>query len=126
MNAPLCAECTQPAIVLGGLHVYPHRPDLHGKWYWKCRICDAFCGCHPGTQKALGTPAGRHTRYARHKAHEAFDPLWQKGRMGRVEAYGWLAKAMGLRHELCHIGMMDKAQAERVVTLCLERRGMVA
>jgi len=29
------------------------------------------------------------------KAHKAFDPLWQRGRMTRIEAYALLGAALG-------------------------------
>mgnify|MGYP000255144017 CR=1 FL=1 len=119
---PQCVECANTASLVGGALIYPHRDDLHDRWFWLCE-CGAYCGTHRGTQKPLGTPAGRETRQARMAAHNAFDPLWKVGkRMSRMEAYGWLATVTGIPHHKCHIGMMTKAQAMRVVQVCHERR----
>jgi hypothetical protein len=35
--------------------------------------------------------------------------------MTRREAYQWLAGAMGISSKVCHIGMFDVAQCEKVV-----------
>ncbi len=34
------------------------------------------------------------------------------------EAYAWLAAALGLHVDQCHIGMFDLATCERVMKLC--------
>jgi hypothetical protein len=54
-------------------------------------------------------------------AHAAFDPIWQSEEMTRSEAYTWLAGALELSPDDCHVGMFDVATCERVVTVCLER-----
>ena len=41
--------------------------------------------------------------------------------MTRAEAYQWLAEAMGMTREDCHIAMMNAAQAMRVVDLVRQR-----
>ncbi|WP_226018433.1 zinc-finger-containing protein [Novosphingobium sp. FKTRR1] len=112
--SPLCAECGDPAHPVGGERIYPHRSDLHHKRFWLCR-CGAYCGCHPGTDNALGTPAGPDTRRARSAAHAAFDPLWRDGGMSRAEAYAWLASELSMDRKQCHIGMMTADQARAVV-----------
>ena len=57
-------------------------------------------------------------RNARTRAHARFDPLWQDGEWSRKQAYAWLAGALGIEPEDCHIGMFDKATAMRVVEVC--------
>lgn len=113
---PACLECGAVAQLVGGKAIYPHRPDLYGKRFWLCE-CGAYCGCHGATDRPLGFPAGPDTRRARNAAHAAFDPLWQSGRMGRRDAYTWLAAKMQLDPELCHIGMMTADQARQVEAL---------
>lgn len=113
-TSPLCAECGSAAVLTDGRTIYSHRPDLHHKRYWLCR-CGAYCGCHPGGDEPLGTPAGPDTRRARSAAHAAFDPLWRDGTMTRGEAYAWLASELGIDRKRCHVGMMSAVDARRVV-----------
>lgn len=111
---PYCIECGGLAQLVSGQRIYPHRPDLYHKRFWLCE-CGAYCGCHGVTSRPLGYPAGPETRRARNAAHAVFDPLWRSSRMGRRDAYTWLASAMGLAPERCHIGMMTASQAYEVV-----------
>lgn len=110
---PRCADCGSAAKLTCGAEVYPHRADLADKPVWVC-ACGARCGCHPGTIKPLGTPAGPETRAARQRAHRAFDQLWKSGRMSRKAAYRWLAEQLDLHPDDCHIGMMQVEMADRV------------
>ena len=116
-----CPYCTQPAILVGGREIYPHRPDLAAKNFWACAPCKAYVGCHDagvgqgdGT-KPKGTLANAETRQARKNAHAAFDPLWKGRRMRRRDAYGWLAQELGIKYRDCHIGEFDAAMCQRVV-----------
>ncbi len=111
---PLCIECGSLASLVTGKDIYPHRPDLYGKRFYRC-TCGAYCGCHPGGTIPLGYPCGPQTRRARSAAHAAFDPLWKLGTMRRHEAYLWLRKRLGLAVTECHIGMMTAEQAGEVV-----------
>lgn len=111
-----CIECDGMATLTDGHAIYPHRPDLYAKSFYRCR-CGAYCGCHPGTTQALGYPCGPETRRARSAAHAAFDPLWKRGKMSRASAYKWLAEQLGIQKSDCHIGMMDAETARRVPTI---------
>lgn len=123
--AVLCIECGAAATLVDGAAIYPHRPDLHAKRFWLC-ACGAYCGCHGGTDKALGSPAGPETRRARGEARAAFDPLWRakQRRAGlpksraRDLGYKWLAEQLGMTRAECHIAMMSAADARRVVEIC--------
>lgn len=121
----ICAECggTDIACVSGDV-IYPHRPDLHATWFWRC-ACGAYVGCHGDTQEPMGTPAGPATRSARGEAHAAFDALWKRKvargtprKEARNAGYAWLAREMGLDVEDTHIGSFTTEQCERVVELC--------
>lgn len=68
--------------------------------------------------RPFGVPADAATRAARSAAHRAFDRLWQGRRMQRSRAYRFLAYALGLRPDECHIGRFDQETCERVVTVC--------
>ena len=118
---PCCIECGKVATLVGGDAVYPHRPDLFHKRFWLCE-CGAYCGCHGATTRPLGFPCGYETRQARMAAHDVFDPIWRSGEVDRRGAYTWLADALGIKSEDCHIGMMSAERAYRVVELCEARR----
>lgn len=92
-----------------------------------CFPCDAYVGCHKGTDKAKGSLANRSLRQLRNKAHNLFDPLW-KAKMqrdncskseARNAAYDWLSKQLEISREHTHIGMFDNEQCQRAIELCL-------
>jgi hypothetical protein len=122
---PLCAECGATAALVGGARIYPHRPDLYAKRFYLCD-CGAYVGCHPGTEVALGRPAGPLTRKARERAHNCFDVLWRRKmrvegvtqKVARNAGYAWLARELGYEPGKCHIGWMTAEEANRVVRLC--------
>ena len=113
----VCMECGAKASLVSGKEVYPHRPDLYSKKFWRCG-CGAYVGCHGGGTQPLGYPAGPATRKARLAAHAAFDPLWKRGQMKRGQAYRWLGEQLGQRPGETHISWMDAATATRVVEVC--------
>lgn len=108
--------------------IYPRRPDLWNRPMWLCE-CGAYCGCHEGTERPLGRPAGKSTRDARQAAHAAFDPLWRakmrRDGISKTKARGagylWLSEQLDLDPEDCHIGCMTRAYALRVVEVCKMR-----
>lgn len=97
--------------------IYPHRPDLSDKKFWRCEPCSAYVGCHRDG-KPLGRLADAELRGLKMKAHEAFDPMWKRGIMDRNEAYRWLAGKMGISKRKCHIGMFTPDQCREVVRIC--------
>lgn len=125
VDPPVCLECGQLAALSTSQRVYPHRPDLWNRPMWVC-ACGAYTGCHQGTERPKGRPAGKATRAARIDAHAAFDRLWQakQAREGcskkaaRGAGYKWLAASLGIPKADCHIGNMDQATARRVTALC--------
>lgn len=124
-----CQYCHNPAPLVSGLAVYPHRRTLWAMKFYKCEPCDAWVGCHPpangrGGGQGDGTvPMGRlanaELRAAKQAAHAAFDPIWQsapKGtRQARRGAYKWLAQRLGMPVGQCHIGEFDLEQCRKVV-----------
>lgn len=92
---------------------------------WLCP-CGAYTGCHSGTERPKGKPAGQATRRARIDAHASFDRLWQRKverdgcskKAARGAGYKWLAAQLGIDGKDCHIGEMDAATARRVVSIC--------
>ena len=114
-SAPICAECSASARLTDGREIHPHRPDLHSKSIWKCDVCGARVGCHPGTSNALGTPAGADLRSARSKLHDdMLDPLWKRSgrpkKQARRDVYGFLGSKLGLSRDETHVGMFTLEQ----------------
>ena len=123
-RAPLCQHCNQPAKLVGGDAVYPHRPDLYHLNFWLCEPCQAFVGCHPVSKHlngdgktALGRPANAEVRKARSAVHRYFDPQHLEGYWSRREAYERLGQLMKLEPEDCHIGMFDLQQCTKALEL---------
>ena len=95
MKAPICPECGKPAAATTTR--YGVRHDCCGLWSWG------------------GSPlVDARTHEARSAAHEAFDPLWKDGLLGRREAYGLLANELGIPRDHCHMKLMDRETAEAV------------
>lgn len=115
-----CPYCRRNAQLVSGTTIYPHRPDLAEKRFWRCGSCDAYVGCHEGTTKPLGRLANAELRAWKQRAHAAFDPIWQDGNMRRERAYGWLARQLGISRPTCHIGMFDVEMCQKVVEVCKE------
>lgn len=123
---PVCPYCKNHSLASTGADIYPHRPDLSAKRFFRCILCDARVGCHPGTWVPLGGLANAETRAARQRAHKLFDALWtaKMHRDGcsqdaaRSAAYAWLAREMGIEPRDCHIGMMDAVECATVIEIC--------
>jgi hypothetical protein len=126
---PVCIECGALATdLVGGAAIYgdrPDRPDMMAKMFWRC-ACGAYVGCHPGTELALGYPAGPETIKARSAAHAAFDPLWRRKmardgcsqKEARQAGYAWLASQPDMPQSECHMARFNAAQARKVVEIC--------
>ena len=122
---PTCPYCNSTAVLVGGNVIYPHRPDLVHRKFWRCPclVCDAYVGCHLGSDKPLGRLANQDLRNAKVLAHEFFDRLWRNGKMKRSSAYAWLAKKMKISRNKCHIGMFNVEQCNEAVKHCKEYTG---
>lgn len=116
----LCPYCNAAAPQVTGKEIYPHRADLHTKIFYQCSPCDAYVGCHPGSNKALGRLANAKLRRAKMRAHSAFDAIWKDGNKTRTQAYQWLAHELSISVSECHIGMFDVEMCEEVVELATE------
>lgn len=136
--AVTCNYCSQPARLVLGPELYPHRPDLAHVKAWECKPCNATVGCHDGTEKPKGTLAKPELKLARHRAHVAFDPLWKQfrsayaessvgapdnvlRRIARERAYDWLTYQMGANDQV-HIGEMNLVQCAAIVDIIAKHR----
>lgn len=113
-----CPDCGAPMLLReSGKFTYPNgRPHK----FWGCSKypdCRATHGAHPNGQP-FGIPADSPTKAARNRAHEHFDPLWQRergGTMSRVEAYRFMQRLMGMTEEQAHIGRFSIAQCDLLI-----------
>ena len=115
MIAPVCPYCLKTSELVGGDVIYPRRPDLSQKRFFLCKPCDAYVGCHPGTVVALGRLANKELRTWKIKAHEAFDPLWQTGKMSRSNAYELMCRMINITRNEAHIGLFNVDQCKLLI-----------
>lgn len=112
---------------------YVDSSVIYGKSYgmiYLCRKDDAYCGVHQGTDKSLGRLANKELREAKKEAHFYFDKIAKTKLINKIwkefipeisnrnKAYLWLSKQTGIEKDLCHIGMMDVEQCNKVVEIC--------
>lgn len=123
---PICQYCGIPSVYR------PSSAEIYGRDYGAVYLCtnyprcDAYVGCHKGTDRPLGRLADKKLREAKKRAHAFFDPLWKKKmerdgcskKVARTAAYAWLAEQMGLEVDQTHIGMFDVRDCMKVVSLC--------
>lgn len=106
-----CSTCSGVAVLVLGTAIYPHRSELAETPFWRCEGCGGYVGCHPGTERPLGTCAGPELRRARSLLHVKFDPLWKSAPTGRRRyfareaAYALLSERLGV--ERVRFGEMD-------------------
>lgn len=110
-----CPYCGKQAEFVDSIEIYG---TSYGMAYW-CRDCDAYVGCHKGTDKPLGRLANAELRKWKMRAHAAFDLLWKGRFMRRWQAYAWLASELDIPSEKCHIGMMDIHMCQKVIDVTL-------
>lgn len=115
MKDVICNYCGRKAELVDSKVIYG---TSYGMMYL-CRHCNAYVGCHKGTDRPLGRLANAELRYWKKAAHAVFDPLWRQGsfRGRRQAAYKWLAGEMGLPVEQTHIGMFDIEQCKQAIKI---------
>ena len=91
--------------------------------FWGCPTY-AACGTSHGAHAdgtPLGVPADQHTKTWRHRAHVAFDRLWESGRLSRTDAYAWLCQVMEKTQEEGHIGRFTIEECKLLIEKIEER-----
>ena len=109
-----CPYCGRPTRLVDSSVVYGRS---YGCKCYYCEPCQAWVGCHKGTDKALGRIADKYLRELKRQAHESFDRIWNEGYIKRNEAYRLLSEALGLPVEQTHIGMFDEDLCRRTISL---------
>ncbi|MFJ7407143.1 MULTISPECIES: zinc-finger-containing protein [unclassified Lysinibacillus] len=110
----ICPYCQEQAEFISSKDFYgtDYRTNLY-----VCRPCDARVGTHGRGKTPLGTMANAELRELRKLCHARFDVRWKYGKVSRSKAYQQLADMMGLTRELAHIGMFDKEQCKKLLSL---------
>lgn len=122
----VCTHCQGNTVLVSGGEIYPHRPDLFDRYFWLCRPCEAWVGCHRAQKQVnakgkeiwsngampLGSVANRELRVLRHRVHALFDPMWKSGAKTRVEAYDWLSGVLGVASGRAHVAWMNVEQCK--------------
>lgn len=95
-----CCKCEKEreCECVGGNVIYPHRPDLANKWFYRCPECKQYIGCHPGTKNPLGVIPTQEMKKARMIIHDLIDPLWKKGIISRGKLYRLMSKELHIKH----------------------------
>lgn len=109
-----CPYCGAPTELVDDTEIYGRT---FGTRCYVCRPCGAWVGCHKGTDRALGRIANKELRELKRQAHEAFDPIWEKGFLPQKAAYMVLSAAFGLPPDQTHIGMFDEEMCMKVTRL---------
>lgn len=109
-----CPYCGAPTQLVDDSEIYGRS---FGTKCYICRPCQAWVGCHKGTDKALGRIANKRLRKLKLQAHESFDPIWKDGYLPRTAAYEVLSTALELPAEQTHIGMFDEELCRKVIEL---------
>lgn len=120
----ICNYCGNDAKLVGGLVIYPHRPDLRNAKFWQCAPCGAYVGTHAGSRNhaPFGRLANAELRALKQQVHAAFDPLWQGGETSRTDCYRWLAQAMAIPERECHIGKFDPERCRAALNLLAQKQ----
>jgi len=109
----LCRYCG------GSVRVAHHSEIYNGKsygtwpWVYLCPDCGAHVGIHQDTDIPLGILADSDLRRSRAGCKGPFERLHQVKRLTRSEAYGLLAKKLGIPIEECHFGWFDTAMCKK-------------
>lgn len=122
---PICIHCGSYGV-LYDVKVFFNNKNNGDGFIYVCPTCpDSRVTCRSGSRIPLGTMANKDTRIARSKAHDVFDPYWQKMGIARSSAYETLARMLGIERHQCHFGLFDEAMCNRVIEMLkeVENRG---
>jgi len=109
-----CKAVVRARLTDGG-EIYPHRPDLAPKQFWKCDTCKNYVGCHPSNDRKktpvpLGCIPTPEIRKARNHIHALIDPLWKSGRIKRTAMYAKMSEALGYVYHSDEISDIEEAR----------------
>lgn len=119
-----CPYCGANVVLRDASYVYHKAKSKEYGNVWVCKNyprCNAYVGCHKGTDIPLGRLANERLRTLKTEAHRQFDPIWKSGLMSRKDAYKWLSDMLDIPLTECHMGMFDIKMCQRVIHLCRQQ-----
>lgn len=95
-----CVQCNKKveSDLTSGDVIYPHRPDLSNKNFYRCPQCKNYVGCHPNTINPLGCIPTEELKRARIIVHRKLDALWKSGKYKRSDIYKLLSNHFGYNY----------------------------
>lgn len=97
----VCKRIMKCGLVTGK-NIYPHRPDLYTKHFYKCPACGNYVGCHErfikGGYEPLGCIPTPELKSKRHDLHLLLDPLWESGKIPRKALYKKISEKLGYEY----------------------------
>lgn len=115
----ICSYCGQITNLVQGSEIYQRNDKPYSKkYFYYCKECDAYVGCHPGTKNPLGIVANKRLRQLRKLCHGSFDKIWKNKYLSRSKAYTWLASELNIPPSQCHIGMFDEQMCLKAIKKC--------
>lgn len=125
-NGVKCPYCGSPVQHYpSSTFIYKTR-DLGPVWCCsRYPGCNAYVGCHPGTEKPKGPLADSRLRSQRIKAHEILDQLVRINQTigipdPRSKTYQLLANKMNRKTEMTHIGWFNHMEMQHCLTVLEE------
>lgn len=111
-RAIFCCGCGERvgARLTTGEEIYPHRPDLDDKRFWRCDRCQNYVGCHGDSQRPLGNIPTPELRNARRHIHAILDPIWKSKKMGRSQLYRLLSDELGYTYHTAELRTLEEAR----------------
>jgi hypothetical protein len=119
-----CPFCNGNVMLTTNDFIYGRKYIKNGnsKCY-VCVMCKASVGTHSDGKTPLGRIADRELKDLKMKAHSLFDPIWQRGKMQRSEAYRYLAQKLGISARECHFGWFDKEMLLKAIEILSAKVG---
>ena len=86
-----CCECKKDVEVeiVSGEVIYPHRPDLYQKKFYRCPVCGNYTGVYDGEYPTL---PNEYIRRKRHDAHRRLDAIWRNRKL-KARYYKYMSDA---------------------------------
>jgi hypothetical protein len=101
--------CEATARKVSGADIYPNRPDLSGKVFWRCDACRNYVGTHK-SEAPLGCIPTPELRKARGHIHAILDPIWKQRRMDRGQLYKRLTETLGRQYHTADLRTIDECR----------------
>lgn len=120
-----CKAEVEPRLTKG-LEIYPHRPDLHGLPFWRCKACGNYVGCHHKTKeptRPLGCIPTREILGVRKRIHATLDPLWKSGKFRRRELYAKISAKLGYEYHTGELRSVEEGTKVLVILHSLTNQG---